>query len=94
MDDDETKREDLDSTETARVSGDSAAEPGKIPTSIGKYRILSKLGEGGMGVVYEAEQDSPKRKVAVKVVRGCPSRKLHPRRFCRDPWCACRRLSR
>ena len=70
MDDDKTKREDMDSTETARVSSDTVSEPSKIPTSIGKYRILTKLGEGGMGVVYEAEQDSPKRKVAVKVVRG------------------------
>ena len=41
-----------------------------LPESIGKYRILSKLGEGGMGVVYEAQQESPRRKVAVKVVRG------------------------
>ncbi len=40
------------------------------PAFIGQYRVLGKLGEGGMGVVYEAEQRSPKRKVALKVVRG------------------------
>ena len=37
---------------------------------MGRYRILSKLGEGGMGVVYEAEQQNPRRRVAIKVIRG------------------------
>jgi serine/threonine protein kinase/tetratricopeptide (TPR) repeat protein len=37
---------------------------------IGTFRILRKLGEGGMGIVYEAEQQSPKRAVALKVIRG------------------------
>jgi serine/threonine protein kinase len=39
-----------------------------MPERIGDYRVLSILGVGGMGVVYRAEQDSPRRAVAVKVV--------------------------
>ncbi len=37
---------------------------------VGSYRITRLLGEGGMGVVFEAEQDRPRRLVALKVVRG------------------------
>ena len=48
----------------ARVSGESQ------PERIGPYRLLSLLGEGGMGRVYLAEQDEPvKRRVAIKLSR-------------------------
>jgi len=41
-----------------------------VPARIGHYRILRLLGEGGMGAVYEAEQDLPHRTVALKLIRG------------------------
>lgn len=41
----------------------------EIPGRIGSYRVLSKLGEGGFGVVYLAEQENPRRQVALKVMR-------------------------
>ena len=64
MDDDKTPPEDLESTESigSRDSGP--------PERVGPYRILQKIGEGGMGVVYLAEQTEPlRRKVALKIIK-------------------------
>jgi eukaryotic-like serine/threonine-protein kinase len=47
----------------------SAADP--LGSKIGPYKLLQKLGEGGMGVVFLAEQDQPvRRRVALKVIRA------------------------
>ncbi len=40
-----------------------------VPPQIGKYRIVSVLGEGAMGVVYRAHDPSIDREVAIKTIR-------------------------
>jgi serine/threonine protein kinase/Tfp pilus assembly protein PilF len=57
----------LDSIERKRVSG--ALLEHRHPAEIGAYKILGVIGEGGMGVVYLAEQQRPRRQVALKVIR-------------------------
>ncbi|HMB70655.1 MAG TPA: serine/threonine-protein kinase, partial [bacterium] len=61
---------DDDVTLPLRPAGAGAGPSGELPAEIGGYVIRGRLGEGGMGIVFAAEQRSPPRPVALKVIRG------------------------
>ncbi len=54
----------------SHIEGLASARTEPIPDHIGHYRVIARLGVGGMGTVYEAEQERPKRRVAVKVINA------------------------
>jgi len=71
-------RSDTTSEADGRAPGATVLEPDAVqsfeekltPSRVGPYRNLREIGEGGMGVVYEALQEAPvRRRVALKLIK-------------------------
>jgi tetratricopeptide (TPR) repeat protein len=65
------------STASEAARQDQVAEE-SVGTRIGRYKLVQKIGEGGCGVVYMAEQEEPvRRRVALKIIKlGMESRSV------------------
>ncbi len=76
---DQTETSESPETETQEQSPSPGAAG--VPKRIGQYRIKRAIASGGMGTVYEALQEKPRRTVAVKLMRAGIASRSALRRF-------------
>ncbi len=79
------------SDRTSSKGGEAGTIVGATAGRLGEFRLLREVGRGGMGVVYEAEQESLGRRVALKVLpTGALTDTKQVRRFEREARSAAR----
>jgi serine/threonine protein kinase/WD40 repeat protein len=66
------------STDSSQLASEAHAELEPLGATVGPYKLLERIGEGGMGVVYMADQAHPvRRRVALKIIKpGMDSRQV------------------
>jgi tetratricopeptide (TPR) repeat protein len=83
----ESLRRRLDSLGSATVGGSEAAVSAftaELPRRFGNFLLVRQLGVGGMGEVWLAEQDHPRRQIALKLIRSGLGSDEMVRRFQRE----------
>ncbi len=65
------------STHPSRIHDTQAVTPLQAPRRLGDYTLLSELGRGGMGTVYEAIHAEHKNRVALKLLPAVEATRLH-----------------
>jgi eukaryotic-like serine/threonine-protein kinase len=56
--------------DAATIAESQAPVTEQVGTLIGRYKLLEKIGEGGFGIVFKAQQEKPVRRwVALKIIK-------------------------
>ena len=66
---DSNEAETVNLDQSPHLDSSSSPLPSLVGTKIGSYTLRRVIGSGGMGTVYEAQQEQPRRRVAIKMMK-------------------------